>query len=76
MGAANSSARRCSTAPWCSCLGSFIIGLVAGSEGFQPIAPVFEDGVPGGVLCLFLLDMGRRQLKPRAGRSLMRMCTR
>lgn len=38
-------------------LGSFLIGLVAGSEGFEPIAPVFETAFRG-VLCLFLLDMG------------------
>lgn len=38
-------------------LGSFVIGLVAGSEGFEPIAPVFETAFRG-VLCLFLLDMG------------------
>lgn len=37
--------------------GSFIIGLVAGKEGFAPIAPVFEVGFRG-ILCLFLLDMG------------------
>ncbi len=37
--------------------GSFIIGLVAGKEGFQPVAPVFETAFRG-VLCLFLLDMG------------------
>ncbi|NMG40051.1 sodium-dependent bicarbonate transport family permease [Chelativorans sp. ZYF759] len=38
-------------------LGSFMIGLVAGSDGFAPIAPVFETAFRG-VLCLFLLDMG------------------
>jgi uncharacterized protein len=38
-------------------VGSFIIGLVAGKQGFEPIAPVFEAGFRG-VLCLFLLDMG------------------
>lgn len=37
--------------------GSFIIGLVAAKDGFQPIAPFFEAGFRG-VLCLFLLDMG------------------
>jgi hypothetical protein len=37
--------------------GSFLIGLVAGKEGFAPIAPVFETAFRG-VLCLFLLDMG------------------
>jgi len=50
-------------------LGSFIIGLVAGSEGFQPIAPVFETAFRG-VLCLFLLDMGlvaaRRLMESRS----------
>ena len=38
-------------------VGSFAIGLVAGNEGFAPIAPVFETAFRG-VLCLFLLDMG------------------
>jgi hypothetical protein len=38
-------------------VGSFAIGLVAGKEGFAPIAPVFETAFRG-VLCLFLLDMG------------------
>lgn len=37
--------------------GSFLIGLIAGKEGFEPIAPFFEAGFRG-VLCLFLLDMG------------------
>lgn len=38
-------------------VGSFLIGYLGGSEGFAPIAPVFE-GAFRGVLCLFLLDMG------------------
>ena len=38
-------------------VGAFAIGIVAGREGFAPIAPVFEGGYRG-VLCLFLLDMG------------------
>lgn len=38
-------------------VGAFLIGLVAGKDGFAPIAPVFEGGYRG-VLCLFLLDMG------------------
>jgi hypothetical protein len=38
-------------------VGAFLIGLIAGKEGFAPIAPVFEGGYRG-VLCLFLLDMG------------------
>lgn len=38
-------------------VGSFAIGLVAGKEGFAPIAPVFDTAFRG-VLCLFLLDMG------------------
>lgn len=37
--------------------GRFLIGLVAGKEGFAPIAPVFDTAFRG-VLCLFLLDMG------------------
>lgn len=38
-------------------VGSFLIGLIAGKDGFAPIAPVFEAPFRG-VLCLFLLDMG------------------
>lgn len=38
-------------------VGSFAIGLVAGKDGFAPIAPVFDTAFRG-VLCLFLLDMG------------------
>lgn len=37
--------------------GSFIIGMVIGKEGFEPISPVFQTGFTG-LLCLFLLDMG------------------
>lgn len=37
--------------------GSFVIGLIVGKAGFEPIAPVFETGFTG-LLCLFLLDMG------------------
>lgn len=38
-------------------VGSFVIGLVAGKDGFTPVAPVFDTAFRG-VLCLFLLDMG------------------
>lgn len=38
-------------------VGSFIIGAVAGAEGFAPVKPLFDTGFKG-VLCLFLLDMG------------------
>lgn len=38
-------------------VGSFIIGLVAGSDGFAAVKPLFDTGFRG-VLCLFLLDMG------------------
>lgn len=37
--------------------GSFVIGLLIGKQGFDPIAPVFQTGF-SGLLCLFLLDMG------------------
>jgi len=37
--------------------GSFIIGLIIGKTGFEPIAPVFETMFTG-LLCFFLLDMG------------------
>jgi uncharacterized protein len=50
-------------------IGSFIIGVVAGPEGFKPIKPVFDTAFRG-VLCLFLLDMGlvavRRLLASKA----------
>ncbi len=49
-------------------LGAFIIGFIAGAEGFAPIKPLFDVGFKG-VLCLFLLDMGliaaRRLLETR-----------
>jgi uncharacterized protein len=38
-------------------IGSFVIGVIAGPEGYQPIKPVFDTAFRG-VLCLFLLDMG------------------
>jgi len=38
-------------------VGSFVIGLLTGEEGFQRIAS-FIDAPFQGVLCLFLLDMG------------------
>lgn len=38
-------------------VGSFVIGLAVGRDGYGQIAPVFEAGFRG-VLCLFLLDMG------------------
>lgn len=37
--------------------GSFVIGIIIGKEGFEPISPFFETGFTG-ILCLFLLDMG------------------
>lgn len=38
-------------------VGSFVIGFVAGPDGFAPVKPLFDTGFRG-VLCLFLLDMG------------------
>jgi hypothetical protein len=38
-------------------IGSFLIGLVGGPDGFKAIAPVFET-LFRGLLCIFLLDMG------------------
>ncbi len=50
-------------------VGAFVIGLVAGEQGFAPVKPVFDGGYRG-VLCLFLLDMGliaaRRLTQTRA----------
>jgi hypothetical protein len=50
-------------------IGSFLIGLAAGAEGFAPTAPLF-DSLFRGLLCLFLLDMGlvagRRLIETRA----------
>lgn len=52
-------------------VGGFAIGLVVGPAGFEPVRPVFE-GAFGGILCLFLMDMGLvagRHLMQRAGVS-------
>lgn len=38
-------------------VGAFVIGLIAGSDGFAAVKPLFDTGFRG-VLCLFLLDMG------------------
>ncbi len=38
-------------------VGSFLIGAVAGADGFASVKPLFDTGFKG-VLCLFLLDMG------------------
>ncbi len=38
-------------------VGAFVIGMVAGKDGFEPVKPLFDTGFRG-VLCLFLLDMG------------------
>ena len=49
-------------------VGAFVIGLIVGPAGFEPVSPVFRIGF-NGVLCLFLLDMGllaaRRLLQTR-----------
>ncbi len=50
-------------------VGAFIVGLIAGEDGFAPVKPLFDSGFRG-VLCLFLLDMGlvaaRRLVQSRA----------
>jgi uncharacterized protein len=50
-------------------IGSFVIGLIAGAPGVEPVRPLF-DGLFRGLLCIFLLDMGliagRRLLDTRA----------
>ncbi|MGY6551909.1 MAG: sodium-dependent bicarbonate transport family permease [Erythrobacter sp.] len=38
-------------------IGSLVIGLVAGPQGYAEVQPMFEAGFRG-VLCVFLLDMG------------------
>jgi hypothetical protein len=38
-------------------VGAFMIGLIAGNDGFAAVKPLFDNGFRG-VLCLFLLDMG------------------
>lgn len=38
-------------------LGAFVIGMIAGEDGFSEVTPFFEAGFKG-VLCIFLLDMG------------------
>ncbi len=50
--------------------GGFAIGLLAGPGGFDPVRPVFE-GAFGGVLCLFLLDMGLLAGRHLAGRGIV-----
>ena len=50
-------------------IGSFLVGLIGGAPGFEPIAPLF-DNLFRGILCIFLLDMGlvagRRLLETRS----------
>ena len=50
-------------------LGAFVIGMLAGAEGFAEVTPFFEAGFKG-VLCIFLLDMGliaaRRMMDARS----------
>lgn len=38
-------------------VGSFVIGMIVGANGYQQVSPFFDD-IFRGVLCLFLLDMG------------------
>ena len=38
-------------------VGAFLIGVIAGKSGYQPVSFFFTD-LFRGVLCLFLLDMG------------------
>lgn len=38
-------------------LGSLLIGLITGKDGYDDLKP-FSDGIFKGVLCFFLLDMG------------------
>jgi len=38
-------------------IGSFVIGMIIGKDGFATVAPVFEGGFRGA-LCIFLLEMG------------------
>jgi uncharacterized protein len=50
-------------------VGSFVVGLIAGEAGYQPIKPLF-DGLFRGLLAIFLLDMGliaaRRLMETRS----------
>lgn len=50
-------------------IGSFVIGMIVGKDGYASIAPVFEAGFRGA-LCIFLLEMGllaaRRLLQARS----------
>lgn len=50
-------------------LGSFVIGMIIGKDGFASIAPLFEAGFRGA-LCIFLLEMGllaaRRLMQTRS----------
>jgi hypothetical protein len=38
-------------------VGAFLIGVIAGKQGYQPVSLFFTD-LFRGILCLFLLDMG------------------
>lgn len=50
-------------------IGSFVIGMIIGKDGFATVAPVFEAGFRGA-LCIFLLEMGllaaRRLMQTRS----------
>jgi uncharacterized protein len=45
--------------------GGLVIGLIVGREGLVPVKPLFGD-LFRGLLCLFLLDLGRQAME-RAG---------
>jgi hypothetical protein len=45
--------------------GGLLIGLIVGREGLAPVKPLFGD-LFRGLLCLFLLDLGRQAME-RAG---------
>jgi len=46
--------------------GGLVIGMIVGREGLAPVKPLFGD-LFRGLLCLFLLDLGRQAMERAAG---------
>jgi hypothetical protein len=46
--------------------GGLVIGAIAGHEGLAPVKPLFGD-LFRGLLCLFLLDLGRQAMEQASG---------
>lgn len=46
--------------------GGLVIGMIVGREGLAPVKPLFGD-LFRGLLCLFLLDLGRQAMERASG---------